>query len=688
MNAAFLTPSGRRLTGAASRPWRRAVCGGVILALGLLVPAAADEPAPRRSSKQEEIEVRAAAPQIDEIAAFGVSVPVEEAAERAIDLQDLLRRVPGVRVTSYGGLGRYATVSIRGSAADQVTVLVDGVPQNRALGGPVDISAIPASQIAGLVVFRGFAPAFGGLDGLGGVIDIRTRAPRPGAESLRLDVLEGGLGTRRLAGGWSHGLPGGRALRFGAEWLDSDGEFGYLTDNGTLATTADDYWRRRKNNGVRTMQLTAGLDLGPFAGGRGQLTLRHLGRRSGLPGTDSLVAERARLEEDHWDLSGSWARPETADRPGLELLVDGLAAIDHLRDELGELGFGASSRRTATQGGGVAWLVRRSVAGHGLLGRFDLRVEQARVKDSRLAVTDLGGLRRRRVSAVVEDRWAVSPRLLVAPSLRLERRRDDPLGRSRPGQTPEGPFSEGEWAAKVATAYLQPSGWEWKGSAGRFVHLPSLTELFGDRGAVLGNPSLRPESAYKAEAGAAYGGRVGGRRMRVEASVFASRSEDLIVFLPISFGQVRAQNLARATNRGIEVQVRGRVSSRLSLDASVSLQHLRDRSGGVGDGHRVPGRPDRQGYLGLRWKRKTWGVDYDLTYVGKNSSDPLDRPALRLPARVLHDLRIGRDLPGGWSMHLEVQNLGDQHARDVARFPLPGRTLYLHLGWRYGEAAR
>ena len=63
----------------------------------------------------------------------------------------------------------------RASTAEQVTILVDGVPQNRALGGPVDLSSIPATQVDTITVFRGFGPASLGLGGIGGVVDIRTR---------------------------------------------------------------------------------------------------------------------------------------------------------------------------------------------------------------------------------------------------------------------------------------------------------------------------------------------------------------------------------------------------------------------------------------------------------------------------------------------------------------------------------
>src|SRR5687767_3366443 len=44
------------------------------------------------------------------------------------DLPQVLSELPGVTVTRTGGLGSLSTLSIRGSAANQVAVYLDGVP--------------------------------------------------------------------------------------------------------------------------------------------------------------------------------------------------------------------------------------------------------------------------------------------------------------------------------------------------------------------------------------------------------------------------------------------------------------------------------------------------------------------------------------------------------------------------------
>jgi len=96
------------------------------------------------STVEERVEVHGELARPEDIAAFATTIRGDQIDRRGQDLADILRRVPGARVRDYGGLGSYATMSLRASTSEQVTILVDGVRQNRALGGPVDLSSIPA----------------------------------------------------------------------------------------------------------------------------------------------------------------------------------------------------------------------------------------------------------------------------------------------------------------------------------------------------------------------------------------------------------------------------------------------------------------------------------------------------------------------------------------------------------------
>ena len=118
----------------------------------------------------------------------------EIAASGQQDIAPLLAQVPGVLITRQGGPGAPAFISIRGSNASEVLVLVDGQPINSALGGQADVSRIPVSDVEQITVVRGAASARFGPGALAGVVLIETR--RPAGTELSASVTAASWGER------------------------------------------------------------------------------------------------------------------------------------------------------------------------------------------------------------------------------------------------------------------------------------------------------------------------------------------------------------------------------------------------------------------------------------------------------------------------------------------------------------
>ncbi|UCF68047.1 MAG: TonB-dependent receptor [Acidobacteriota bacterium] len=637
---------------------------------------------------EEQIDVRAERPPLDDLAAFATVVDVPRHEGRALDLGDLLRRVPGARIHDYGGLGRFATVSLRGSTAEQVTVLVDGVPQNRALGGPVDLSPIPLGHLERVTVFRGLAPAAAGLSGIGGLIDIRTREPDD-VPTARFDLSAGSLSTQRFAASWNAKPARGPALLLTAELFASDGDFTYLDTNSTPLVSTDDARKTRVNNDVTTRHVLARARGDELTHGRLELSARVLDRDRGIPGVDGLAAQAARLEEGRGDVQLTWMPRIGGKWDTLSLTVDGLVRRDELRDPLGEVGIGVQDQTTDVRGGGLATLGRLVLADHRLLARVELRHERVRVEDRALTLADRGGASRSTASLTVEDLFSMG-RVSFAPAARLERREDRftavSAGRLPP---PTDDVSETRLTGKLGLAVALGGSWTLRGSAGRFHRAPGLMELFGDRGTIAGNPRLTPERGLNAELGVS-GSLVFAREWHadVELVAFGSRVEDMILWWPRGGSTVVPSNLDKARLVGLEAWLRIQGPGRLAIEASATVQDTEDISGGFPDGQPLPGRPEREGFVGVHWLPRGWDLRWELTYVGENPTDRFDTPALRLPARVLHDARIGcivhQSARGELELGLEALNVFDRETRDVARFPLPGRMLFLELAWRLG----
>jgi iron complex outermembrane receptor protein len=634
----------------------------------------------------EKVEVRADAPDAEDVAAFATRLQGSDLTGRGADLGDLLRRVPGARVRSYGGLGRFATVSFRASTAEQVTVLLDGIPQNRALGGPVDLASIPATQIAEVTVFRGFGPASAGLGGMGGLVDIRTKAP-DGEPEAKVDLLAGEMDSVRLSAGWSLAAGEDGGLRIGAEWIDSQGDFDYLDTGATPFNSYDDEVRSRENNDLRHGSLLVQGTWDRVGGGRLHFNLRGQDREQGVPGIDAFPAEEARLDESIVDgrLAWSWRRDDGFAR-GLDLAADGFRESQHLKNPEAELGRIVKDQTTRVDGGGISGLFRASAGRHRLLARLDARREEANVKDRALDVEDRGGAERDVLAATVEDVIPIG-RVVLAPAIRWEHRRDDfvPGGGGAPPPRADD-VSDGLWSGKLGVAVRLGGGCTARGSGGTFFRVPNLLELFGDRGSVVGNPDLVPEEGKSLETGVACARESAPVPWAFEVVGFGRDSDDLILFVPNSQGTAVARNIGAARIRGAEASVALGWGDAWSLDASGTLQRARDDTGGYTDGNPLVGIPERTGYLGLGWRHGRLAARWEVTYVGENSTTAVDDPDFYLSSRTLHDVSLRYRWTQGITVGLDARNVFDRMTRDVARFPLPGRAVFVHVGWRHGGA--
>ncbi len=91
---------------------------------------------------------------------------------------DALRQVPGVTVSQSGPSGALAQVRIRGSEANHVLVLIDGVEMNSPGDGEFDFSRLLAANIERIEVIRGAQSGIYGANAHAGVINIITRSGR------------------------------------------------------------------------------------------------------------------------------------------------------------------------------------------------------------------------------------------------------------------------------------------------------------------------------------------------------------------------------------------------------------------------------------------------------------------------------------------------------------------------------
>jgi vitamin B12 transporter len=123
-------------------------------------------------------------------------------------LPDVLRGVAGLTISNSGGAGKATSVYLRGTNADHVLVLVDGIKVGSATTGTASFQDIPVAQIERIEIVRGPRASLYGSEAIGGVIQIFTRkgggalAPSFSATAGSYGTVNGTLG---LSGGGEQG---------------------------------------------------------------------------------------------------------------------------------------------------------------------------------------------------------------------------------------------------------------------------------------------------------------------------------------------------------------------------------------------------------------------------------------------------------------------------------------------------
>ncbi|MCB9765375.1 MAG: TonB-dependent receptor [Alphaproteobacteria bacterium] len=633
-------------------------------------------------------------------------IEVNEALPAASDVAGVVDSASGTTVVRLGGLGDYAAVSIRGSTTRQVQVHLDGVPLNPDGAASVNLAELPLWAFQRVEIYRGNAPPQLGASPIGGVVDLRT-GDAEGA-GVGASVSVGSLRTTRVTAlSRAPGQLGAQPtdLLVVAEAFTTQGDYRYFSDNGTEYNLFDDSRPTRANNDKRQLNLHGRWRVGTRRA-RFSLLEAFLSRDEGIPGHVNSPTTAVDL--------GTTRSLTSASLEGQRgpLAAEGRAWL-YLREERfddreGEIGVGTqwNEDRFGSLGalGHAAWapLPQLSPA-------LTASLRQDRYTTTNLLTRETLDAARVRYAGTLSlsaDAWLWGERLVLSPVLQGTWLDNRSLGAV--------PFSEEPIAPDSRKTYrrIDPRGGVLlrpvplvavKANAGRYLRPPDFTELFGDRGAVVGNTDLRPERGLQADAGV--------RVMlpepwpvagAVEAGVYWSRVDDLIVMVQNAQRTMVPMNLDAARVRGVELALSLDAFGWVSSQSNLTFNQSEIRTDNAAwDGNQLPRLP--------RWEAAqrtavVWGdrlrVGHTWSYTDGNYWDRTNW--YRAAPRSIHGVFVRvRPLPRGPDVELDLLNLTDRTVEVVPRnpldpsddarvvqpitdfvgYPLPGRTVLLTLRW-------
>ena len=598
---------------------------------------------------------------------FSAIIERERFADRIMSLADVVQEESGVQIRQSGGLGAFASVSVRGASSQQVNVFLDGLPLNDANGGAVDLGRIGLADIGQIEIYRGITPIQLARPGLGGAVNIRTLRPDDDRVT-RLQAGYGSFNTRRFNALHNQTL-GATSVLANLGYRASDNNFRFDNDNGTPVNPYDDRREARRNAATEQWQglFKLGRQLSPRQRVTGLVQL--YSQDQGLPTWNNRPA-KARLQTDN---VSTQLRFEQLGIAGVDLAARGYVRRESeaYDDRAGEIGLGRQHTEYRT------WRYGAETYAEWYLGRQLLtgivQVQRETYDETKRIQQGPDQFRRRDSLALgLQWDWPVwSERLLLVPGLRWHGYRD---GHDH-GRAPRG-----YWDAQLGLRWRLLDSLQLKANLARYHREPSLAELYGDRGFILGNPDLQAERGLNADLGLVWrAGAAGGMGLKaLRLAVFRNQVNDLILRVYDARGIGQAENIGNARSRGIELGLEAELPLAIQVRGNLTWLDTEDRSEfRAFNGNQLPGRFARSGFVRLQRAFADLTLFYEFHL---EQAMYYDRTNL-LPAANRSEHNAGlRFVRPRWRLGLEGRNLGNDNYEAFNGFPTPGRAVYATLG--------
>jgi vitamin B12 transporter len=602
-----------------------------------------------------------------EAAAFDRAA-IESSGKR--DVGELLATVPGVVVTRSGGPGQPTQVSIRGSSAAEVLVIVDGVVANSPLTGVADLSQLSLATTERVTVWEGAQSARYGGRALAGVVVVDTRrADREG--SLALDA--GSWGERAVSGTIGDATESASRLSgmISAEHRATRGDFSYDVPAVRGGGTA-----RRANSAATSTSVlgVAGID-----GSAGSVRLRGDWRSTdrGLAGSIVQPSLTGRDDEHH----ASAAVELTSARGPVSF--DGSASLSrdrtHFSDPTPPFGSSyddvlnateARAASSATASGTLVAAIPASLTVGADARQLDITATSLAANAPRsqrivgaytslLMSRDLGALGVTTTFADRVDHDDVIAATVSSPRASIELSR-----------------GAASLSASIGNGYSPPS------LADQFFHEGVLVKA---------NPALAPERTRgETELRAAVRDLgLGGAMLSGDAAVYRADVDGMILWSP-DFRFIWSPLNVDVRRSGWQIGARFAVPAAWNFNVGASIDHSDVTYTGAGQTGQVIYRPRTTARVSESIARRFARVDVETRYVGSrrtvagtdlNDLDPYWLTDIRLAVPLVR---------AAWRLEgtLGVENVFDRPASMLVDYPFGGRrwTVGLRTSRRAGGA--
>jgi vitamin B12 transporter len=547
---------------------------------------------------------------------------------------DALRAIPGVSVNRSGPAGALTQVRLRGSEANHVLVMIDGIEANNPFSGAFSFNTLPTSGVSRIEVLRGEQSALWGPDAIGGVINIITTPEQAGnslggfAEYGSFDTVRTGINAQTIMGD---------AKWFGS--LSYDDSQGY-----DVSATGGD------KDGYDNFTVHSGFDT-PL-------------------GTLASLQTRARFTRAHSEFDADTdfdGRLNDAARQLQQNQFDAMAKLTaqsmngHLQHQLKSTYTTTRDVDGASRSNGFRTQLSYQLSGNWKTGNIEHHVTllgegEREIYKNNGGPGALQNQKQRNTSyAMAADYRLVSGDLVLNASARRD--------------THSLFTNATTW--RVGAAYaLAPLGGRLRASAGQGIKNPGFFELFGFFPAFfVGNPTLKPERSTGFELG--WDQDIGPATLSF--SGYSSRLKDEIFTDFFAFPATARNRTGKSRRRGLEIEGDWPLSPSFTVNGSATFQHTTQSN------VREIRRPKFLAAAAFHWKPA--GQPFQLSVGADHNGKMTDTDfgsfsTISLKAYTLVHGTISVDVGKGMQIYLRGDNLLDEHYTEVFGFAGQGRGVY------------
>lgn len=584
-------------------------------------------------------------------------IDLEQIKNRAVSsISDLLRNVPGLAVSKSGVQGSQTQIRVRGSEANHLLVLIDGIEANNpAQSDELNWGTLASSDIERIEVIRGPQSSMFGSDAMSGVINIITKNAKS-PRSLRIFSEKGTLDTQNS--GVSIGFQNDRFdARLGLSQLKTDGD--------NISRVGDEKDGYENNN----LTLKAGWQINK------KLKTSFSTRRSnGMNGYDSdvdfdgLVDDQDKVTkfensitglkvdyldpEKKWQHHASFAQSKNDNKDLQDGLLGTLTAStkDQIRF-ISSLYLGEFAQRMSflTEYENEKFRQRGLINDYGVYGIFDPNQDQIRKTNS----------------FAIEYRADVLDNITFAASAR----RDD-----------NSEFKNSN-TYRFEIIYDLSSQGKLRSAYGTAIKNPTFTERFGFYTNFIGNQFLQPEKSTNWELG--LDKKFFNSSINLSVTIFSSELENEIdgnVFDPITFGYTAANKSGLSKRNGLEINSFGKLSKNVTISGSYTFTDSKelDLSGAYQNEIR---RPRHISSLNFTWQQSDdLNINTNIQYNG-SQNDIVYPSNTKLAEFTLVNVSAVLNISKELDAYLRLENLFDESYEEVFGYQTLGFSA--HIGLRY-----